>query len=73
MAVYEGASISPRIAALHAAGAVRGLGDAGLELSRLHDRAELLGKTEVVVLMAVIVLHVVTATREIRVTAEGTR
>ena len=43
MAVYEGASVSPRIAALHAEGAIRGVGSAGMELSKLHDMAELLG------------------------------
>jgi hypothetical protein len=57
-AVYEGTAVSPRIAGLHAAGVVRGMGTAGIELSRLHDTAELLGKTEVVLLAAVIVLHV---------------
>jgi putative copper export protein len=62
-AVYEGASISPRIASLHAAGVVRGLGSAGVELSSLHDRAELLGKTEVLLLVVVVVLHVLTAAR----------
>jgi hypothetical protein len=62
-AVYEGASVSPRIATLHAEGAIRGLGSAGMELAKLHNVAELLGKTEVVLLVAVVVLHVVTATR----------
>jgi hypothetical protein len=60
-AVYEATSVSPRIAALHAAGVVRGMGDAGVELSRLHDVAERLGKTEVLVLAAVLVLHALTA------------
>jgi hypothetical protein len=60
-AVYEGASVSPRIAQLHAEGAIRGLGSAGMELARLHDRAELLGKTEVVLLVLVVALHVWTA------------
>jgi hypothetical protein len=62
-AVYEGASVSPRIAALHAEGAVRGLGSAGMELSKLHDLAELLGKTEVALLVVLVVLHAVTSTR----------
>jgi hypothetical protein len=62
-AVYEGASVSPRIAAFHAEGVVRGLGSAGMELSKLHDRAELLGKTEVVLLAVVVVLQVVSWTR----------
>jgi len=60
-AVYEGASVSPRIAMLHAEGAIRGMGSAGMELSKLHDLAELLGKTEVVLLVVVVVLHVVTS------------
>jgi hypothetical protein len=62
-AVYEGASISPRIAMLHAEGAIRGVGSAGMELAKLHGVAELLGKTEVALLVAIVVLHVVTATR----------
>jgi hypothetical protein len=57
-AVYEGASVSPRIAALHAAGALRGRGAEGIELDRLHHGAETLGKTEVILLVAVVVLHV---------------
>jgi hypothetical protein len=63
LAVYEGTSVSPRIAALHAGGAVRGLGDAGIELSHLHDVAELCGKTEVFLLVALVVLHVFSMTR----------
>jgi hypothetical protein len=58
-AVLEGIEISPRIAALHAAGAIRGLDGPGLELARLHDRAEGCGKAELVLLSVVIVLHVV--------------
>lgn len=63
LAVYEGASVSPRIAALHAGGAIRGMGEAGIELSHLHDIAELCGKTEVILLVAVVVLHVFSMTR----------
>jgi Domain of unknown function (DUF4149) len=59
VAVLEATSVSPRIAALHRAGAIRGAGSAGLELARLHDLAEWCGKTEVVLLVAVIVLQVV--------------
>jgi hypothetical protein len=58
-AVLEGVRISPRIAALHAAGAIRGVDGPGLELGRLHDQAEWCGKTELVLLSVVIVLHVV--------------
>lgn len=57
-AVLEGASVSPRIAALHAAGALRGRGPEGLELDRLHQMAETLGKTQVLLLVAVLTLHV---------------
>jgi hypothetical protein len=59
VAVFEGTIVSPRIAALHAGGAIRGLGDAGLELARLHDIAETCGKAEVVLLAVVIALHAV--------------
>jgi hypothetical protein len=62
-AVFEGVRISPRIAELHAAGVIRGVGDAGAELSRLHDLAEMSGKTVVVLLAAVIALHVVALSR----------
>ena len=58
-AVLEGVDISPRIAALHASGAIRGVDGPGLELARLHDRAEWCGKTELLLLSVVIVLHVV--------------
>jgi putative copper export protein len=69
-AVYEGVSVSPRIAALHEAGAIRGAGVQGLELSHLHDIAEALGKTEVVLLAAVIVLQVIALTSPSAVGAE---
>jgi hypothetical protein len=55
VAVFEGMLVSPRIAALHAAGAVRRYEAAGLELARLHDVAELCAKVQVVLLAAVIV------------------
>jgi hypothetical protein len=60
---YEGTAVSPRIAELHMEGAIRGMGPAGLELSRLHDLAELLGKTAVLLLVALVVLQAVTASR----------
>jgi hypothetical protein len=60
---YEGMNVSPRIAALHVAGAVRGVGPAGLELSRLHGTAELCGKGTVVLLLGLVVLQAVTASR----------
>jgi hypothetical protein len=59
LAVVEGTLVSPRIAALHGAGVVRGMGVAGETLSHLHDIAEALGKTEVVLLAIVLGLLVV--------------
>jgi hypothetical protein len=58
LGAYEAVAVSPRIAALHRAGFVRGLGPEGIELSRLHDMAEWCGKVELVLLVAAIVLHV---------------
>jgi hypothetical protein len=56
-AVYEGSSISPRIASLHFAGVLRGVGPLGAELARLHDMAELSGKAQVLLLALAIVLQ----------------
>jgi hypothetical protein len=62
LAAYEGTRVSPRIAALHAGGAIRGLGERGVELARLHDLAETLGKLQLALLVAVIALHVIALT-----------
>jgi hypothetical protein len=59
LAVYEGTRVSPRIAELHAGGAIRGLGATGVELAHLHDIAEACGKTQLAVLAVIVVLHVV--------------
>jgi putative copper export protein len=58
-AVYEGIEVSPRIAELHAGGAIRGMDAAGVELARLHDLAEWCGKIELLLLVVVVALHVV--------------
>jgi hypothetical protein len=58
LGTFEAFAIAPRIAALHAGGFVRGLGPEGMELSHLHDVAEWCGKTELVLLVVVVVLHV---------------
>jgi hypothetical protein len=63
LAVAESKVVSPRIAALHAAGAVRGVGSAGLELAQWHDMAERLGKGQLVLLVSVLTLRVLTLTR----------
>lgn len=57
-AVLQGLLISPRIAGLHSEGVSRGLGASGMELSRLHDLAELLGQAQVVLLASAIAIHV---------------
>jgi hypothetical protein len=57
-AAMEGLSVSPRIAALHAGGAIRGVNAGGLELAHLHGVAEALGKTEAILLAIVLALHV---------------
>jgi Domain of unknown function (DUF4149) len=58
LAVVQGAHVSPRIASLHAVGVSRGLGASGMELSRLHDLAELLGQAQVILLATAVTLHV---------------
>jgi hypothetical protein len=57
LAIVEAAVISPHIERLHREGAVRGLGAAGLELDAVHHTAESLAKTELWVLVVVLVLH----------------
>ncbi len=59
LAMVQAWLLTPRIAALHDAGAARGVGADGMELARLHDLAEGCGKIEVVLLVAVVVLQVV--------------
>jgi uncharacterized membrane protein len=66
LAVVEGTLVSPRIAALHQAGVMRGMGAAGETLSHLHDMAETLGKTEVVLLAIVLGLVVAAPIRGAR-------
>ena len=57
-AIAGGALVSPRIEALHRAGAIRGLGDLGEQLNAVHQIAERLGKTELALAVALIALHV---------------
>ncbi len=59
LATLLGAWLSPAIEALHRAGAVRGLGDAGVALERLHRQAEAAAKTELLLLVIVLALLVV--------------
>jgi len=63
LAILIGAWLAPGIQQLHRNGAVRGFGDMGLELERLHRHAESASKAELFLLMAVIVMLVVRARR----------
>jgi uncharacterized membrane protein len=58
-ALYVATFVSPRIEALHRAGAVRHLGASGEELDAIHRVAERAGKLELAVAIAVIALHVI--------------
>lgn len=60
LAFYGGCFLSPGILRLHQGGAMRGLGVDGLELERLHHWAELFGKWETLVGLALITVHVLT-------------
>jgi hypothetical protein len=62
-AIYGGTRLSPAIVALHAGGAVRGLGPDGAELERLHALAESIAKIEVVAGLLLLALHVTTLRR----------
>jgi uncharacterized membrane protein len=66
LAIFEGTLLSPKIEALHVAGAIRGLGDLGLELNRTHHQAELLAKTELAFGLLYVVLLVWTLTASAR-------
>ena len=63
LAITIGAWLSPGIADLHRAGAIRGIGEPGLALERLHHLAEALAKTEIALLFASFVLSVAKASR----------
>ena len=63
LAITIGAWLSPAIADLHRGGAVRGVGEAGAALERLHHLAEGLSKAEILLLFATFVLSVAKASR----------
>jgi hypothetical protein len=62
-AIYGGTQLSPKIIALHAAGAVRGFGPDGTELERLHALAESIAKIEVAAGLLLLALEVTTLRR----------
>ena len=66
LAIAIGAWLSPGISDLHRAGAIRGLGEPGLALARLHHLAESLAKTEILLLVAGFALSVTKASRPLR-------
>jgi hypothetical protein len=57
---YLALLITPAIASLHAGGAVRGEGEEGQRLDAIHKRAELVGKIELGLGVAIIGMHVFT-------------
>ena len=57
LAIVEALVVSPHIERLHLEGAIRGLGIAGLELDSVHHTAEALAKTELTLLVVILVLH----------------
>ncbi len=63
LAVAIGAWVSPGIKALHEAGALRGVGDGGHALARLHHVAEFLAKGESAFLVAAFILSVTRPSR----------
>ena len=63
LAITEGLIVTPKIAGLHRAGAIRGFGPLGQELESTHHLAEQMGKAEVVLLIAFLVLSVITVAR----------
>jgi uncharacterized membrane protein len=54
--VFQATVLSPKIVHLHESGAIRGLGDAGLELESIHHLSETLAKTELAFLVGVVIL-----------------
>ena len=62
LAIVDGVYLSPKIEALHRAGAIRGLNPLGRDLESAHSLAEASGKGQLVLLLAFLVLSVYTAT-----------
>jgi hypothetical protein len=60
LAVAQGLWVTPEIATLHADGAVRGVGEAGMRLATAHTIAEQLGKAQALLAVALIALHFAT-------------
>jgi len=63
LAIAIGVWLSPGISDLHQAGAIRGAGEAGLALERLHRLAETLAKSAMALVLVGFVLSVAKAAR----------
>lgn len=63
LAITIGAWLSPGIADLHHGGAIRGSGEAGMALERLHRLAETLAKSEMALVLVAFVLSVAKVAR----------
>jgi hypothetical protein len=59
LAMAVGLWLAPGIAALHRDGAIRGSGESGMALERLHSLAEAAGKGQLFLLLAVLALVIV--------------
>ena len=66
LAFTQGLWLSPRIAELHAQGAIRNVGDLGLALESVHKTSELCGKSESLVLVAFFALAIMSEHRTAR-------
>ena len=71
LAVWQGVALSPRIAALHDAGALRGFGPLGLELESLHATAEGEAKAQLALVAALLALHVYSLATSARANGGG--
>lgn len=59
-AAYTGLTITPQINSIYRDGGRRGEGDAGVQLDRVHKRAELIGKAVTVGGVVLVALHILT-------------
>jgi hypothetical protein len=64
LCVWQGIVLSPKIEALHRAGAVRGAGELGMSLEATHHLVEGVAKAQVILVIFLIVLHVMSPSGE---------
>jgi hypothetical protein len=58
LAIAVGVWLSPGIEDLHRGGAIRGSGESGMALERLHSLAEAAGKGQLLLLLAVLAMSI---------------